>query len=272
MKNKEKIFTQAQDIKKKFKASAKTEKDTLSGKFVFLDSVNSLVRLILDDDSATVYDALNEDTIRKWHKERSNKLNLVKTFLYKNKTNFLYFLLLCSITGFLVSEALGFYSADDIVTAKTYIKAILTEVCFIFLSGYRASSRIELSLVSILRVSIFTLMVLVITSQVLLDGSKNIGNTESISKQITLIEKQIKEKEKNIIYYRDVKKWPITTKQLIKEKDLLVNELLDLRKQQASGSNKKVSELVKYRMYGRAVFRIILLFISVLITRRIFKF
>ena len=88
----------------------------------------------------------------------------------------------------------------------------------------------------------------------------------------SLITEKIKEKEKSIIYYRDVKKWPITTKQLIKEKDLLVKKLIDLKDQQAKGANVDVSDLIRYKAYGKAFFRVLLLFISILITRRIFSF
>ena len=78
--------------------------------------------------------------------------------------------------------------------------------------------------------------------------------------------------EKEITYYRDVRNWPLTTKQLVNEKGILVNKLIDLKDKQASGKNQEISEVERYKMYGRAAFRIILLFISVLITRRIFSF
>jgi hypothetical protein len=61
-------------------------------------------------------------------------------------------------------------------------------------------------------------------------------------------------------------------KQLIKERDELVKKLISLKEKQAEGSNTEVSDLVRYKAYGNAFFRIILLLISILITRRLFSF
>jgi hypothetical protein len=138
---------------------------------------------------------------------------------------------------------LDFYAIGDVVTTKTYVKAILTEVCFIFLSGYRSDSKLEMAGVGVLRTSIFCLMLFVITSKTFIDSSKNTGNTDAIASQVKLLEKQIEEKEKSIIYYRDVKKWPITTKQLIKEKDEMIKKLIKLKEEQAKGANREVSDL-----------------------------
>ena len=270
--NGQKILDQIKKLQSEFEINSETPEEILEEKLSFLDRINKLIRLILNDDSLSVYDALNKDNLEKWKKSRSSKLYKVKSFILKYHKNFLYFLFLSTITGFLVSEALSFYTIGSAITAKTYVKAILTEICFIFLSGYRTVNKIELVFVGILRVCIFFLMMFVISSQVFIQGTTEIGNSDSISKQITLIEGQIEEKEKSIIYYRDVKKWALTTKQLIKEKDDLVKKLIELREKQGSGSSVEVSKLVEYRMYGRAIFRILLLFISVLITRRMFKF
>jgi len=272
IKNGKEIVDQIKKIKNDYEANLETNESIIQEKLSFLDRLNKLVTLILNDESISIYDVLTQENIEIWNIRRNTFKYKVKSFLTKNLSNSLYLLLLLTITAFLVSEALGFYAIDGILSTKTYVKAILTEVCFIFLSGYRSNTKVELVLVGALRVSIFCLMMFVITSQVLLDGTKDIGNTDSITEQVELIENQIKEKEKNIIYYRDVKKWSITTKQLIKDKDVLVNKLLELKQEQGKGSNSQVSKLIKYRMYGRAIFRIMLLFISVLITRRIFKF
>ena len=87
-----------------------------------------------------------------------------------------------------------------------------------------------------------------------------------------LLEKQISDKDKDILYYRDTKNWPVTSKQLIKEKDGLVKKLISLKEQQANGKNIDLSNLEKYKMYGKAFFRILLLLISALVTKRIFSF
>ena len=56
------------------------------------------------------------------------------------------------------------------------------------------------------------------------------------------------------------------------EKEKLTTQLIDLKQQQAKGATAEVSKLVQYKAYGKAFFRVILLFISILVTRRIFHF
>jgi len=236
----------------------------------FLDEINDLIRSIFNDTSLSVYTVFNQENLDQWKKSRFTRW--VKNTVLGNINKLFYFILLATITGFLVSEALEFYSIDGIISSKTYVKAILTEVCFIFLSGYRSNNKIQMAAVSILRVSIFCLMLFVITSKTFINSEKNTSNTNSITKQIILLEEQIEEKKKSIVYYRDVKKWPITTKQLVQEKDKLVDQLIELRGKQATGATEEVSELVKYKAYGKAAFRVMLLFISMLITRRMFSF
>lgn len=243
-----------------------TEEETMS----FLDEINDLIRSIFNDSSLSVYTVFSQENLDKWKKSRISRW--FKNNVLANLNKFFYLLLLITITGFLVSEALNFYAIDGVITTKTYVKAILTEVCFIFLSGYRSDSNVQKIAVGGLRVSIFCLMLFVITSKTFIDSSMHSSNTNAIEQQITLVEEQIEEKKKNITYYRDIKKWPITTKQLVQEKDKLVNKLVDLRQKQASGATKDVSELVTYKAYGKAFFRVLLLLISILVTRRIFHF
>lgn len=235
----------------------------------FLDKMNDLVRTIFKDHSLSVYTVFSEQKLDEW--KRKKFIRWIKNLFNKNIKNIFYLTLLTSITGFLVSEALDFYSDGDVVDFKTYVKAILTEVCFIFLSGYRSSTRLQSVGVSLLRVSIFCLMLFVITSKTFIDSSVNIGNTVSIESQVVLLQKQIDEKEKTIEFYKQ-KNWPVTTKQLTMEKDKLVDKLIELKQKQAEGANKDVSDLVKYKSYGKAFFRVLLLFISLLISRRIFSF
>lgn len=266
-KEKEEILEQISKIRESYTAKPV---DIESEEMSFLDRLNELVRAILGDDSASIYQALNRDSLEKWNKTRY--LRAVKKFFINNTQNALYFCLLATITMFLVSEALDFYAVKGLISTKTYVKAILTEVCFIFLSGFRSSGILQTLWVNSLRLSIFCLMAFVITSQTLVIGTKGGSESIAIQEQISIIETQVKEKTKEIEYYRDVKNWPLTTKKLIEEKSKLVDKLMVLKKAQQSGKNQSVTEIEKYKMYGKAVFRVLLLFISVLITRRIFSF
>lgn len=267
MKNDQEIINKIKKLRSGYQVELEdTEEETMS----FLDEINDLIRKIFNDSSLSVYTVFSQESLDKWKKSKIKRW--IKNTLFGNVTKMLYFLLLITITGFLVSEALTFYAIDGLIETKTYVKAILTEVCFIFLSGYRSSSKLQMFSVGFLRASMFCLMLFVITSKTFIDSSKNTGNTNAIEQQILLLENQIEEKEKSIIYYRDVKKWPITTKQIVQEKDKMVNKLVELREKQALGANQDVSKLVEYKAYGKAIFRILLLFISVLITRRIFNF
>lgn len=264
----EEIIQKIKDIQKDYKTELEDspEEDRLS----FLDRINDLIRSIFNDSSMTVYDVFNKEELEKWKSKRFSRK--IKSLFLNNYKNTFYFALLITITGFLVSEALEFYAANGIVDTKTYIKAILTEVCFIFLSGYRSENKIQEIAANVLRVGIFCLMIFVITSKTFIDSTKNYSNTNVIQEQVKIIEQQIKEKEKNITYYRDVKQWPNTVRQLVKEKDELVKKLIQLKEKQAAGATVEVSDLIRYKAYGNAFFRVLLLFISILITRRIFSF
>jgi len=235
----------------------------------FLDKLNRLVQLILKDETFSVYTTLDAQSLKKWHQSRFTRA--IKKLLFSNYQYTLYFILLATITGFLVSEALSFYAIDGLVSTKTYVKAILTEVCFIFLSGYRASTVLEKVWTSFLRGGIFILMMFVISSQTLDIGTKTISENENIAQQVVLIQEQIKEKEKDIEYFKSIK-WPRNAARTTLEKQELVKKLIALKEAQASGKNEDVSEIERYKMYGRASFRVLLLLISVLITRRIFTF
>jgi len=261
------IISKIQNLRDSYQVElADSSEESLS----FLDQINSLIRSIFNDSSLSVYTVFSQEKLDEWKKKRLSRW--FKNTILGNHTKVLYFLLLATITGFLVSEALEFYSIDGVIDGKTYIKAVLTEVCFIFLSGYRSVGKWATAAVGMLRVSIFCLMLFAITSKTFIDSSKNSGNTVAIQEQVILLKEQIDEKKKSIVYYRDVKKWPITTKQMIQEKDKMIVKLIALKEQQAKGANVSVSELIKYKAYGKASFRVLLLFISILITRRIFIF
>lgn len=235
----------------------------------FIDQLNKLVQLILNDETFSVYTPINPQSLERWHGSKFKRF--LKKLIVKNYTSFLYFLLLATITGFLVSEAIGFYALDGVITTKTYVKAILTEVSFIFLSSYRAKGFLETAWIGVLRASVFALMLFVITSQTIDVGTRTISENEVIAEQIELVEQQIDEKQKEIDYYRSIE-WPRNATQSRLAKEKLVEKLINLKEQQASGKNESVSAVEKYKMYGRAAFRVLLLFISVLISRRIFSF
>jgi predicted phage tail protein len=171
----------------------------------------------------------------------------------------------------LVSEAVTFYADGNIADFKTYVKAILTEVSFIFLSGYMASDLKQKLWVNTLRASVFSLMLFVISSQTILGGVKVDTNAQAIQEQIQVLEEQIEAKEEMIKFYI-AKGWGNNARKQSDEKNELVKKLLELKEKQAEGSNKEVSQLVVYKSYGQAFFRVLLLLISVLITRRLFVF
>lgn len=263
VKNGKAILDQIKFMQDEYEAS---QVDHQEEQMEFLDRLNKLIQSILGDSSFSIYQELNKDTVDSWHKARFRRflknISLQKIF---------YFLLLVTITGFLVSEALPFYALNGVITTKVYIKAILTEVCFIFLSGYIAQGNMGKAWVGFLRACIFCLMLFVITSETFTVGAGKIGNTNAIAEQIQIIEKQIEEKEKTIEFYRK-KDWGVNVRQHTFDKNELVKELLALKKKQAEGANVLVTEVEKYKTYGRAFFRVLLLLISALITRRLFKF
>jgi len=265
--NGKEILDQIKDLKSKYESK---NIDRVEEEFTFLDKVNKLIQLILNDNSFSVYEVLEEDKLKRWHK---NRIKRWLKGLFANKLKSLgYLSFLVFITGFLVSQSVNFYAGNHAIVPGTYVKAILTEISFIFLSGYNPNNKLQAIGVNFLRVGIFGLMMFVISAQTISNGTKDISQNEYIDQQIVLIKKEIQDKDKQIVYYKDVKNWPVTSKQLIKEKDKLVNQLIELQKQEAQGHNKNMSKVEKYKIYGRAFFRILLLFISVLISRRMFSF
>lgn len=264
----EKIKESVESIRKKYKSELEDPEDT---KASFQDEVNALVQTILDDDATDVYTALKPEELERWKKRKLRRWVARKIKNLPRIREFCYFVLLAVITGFLVSEALDFYTVDGVTDTKTYVKAILTEVCFIFLSGYRSNGKLQAIGAGALRVSLFTLMMFVITSQTFTVGTKNISEVQQIQQQIEILNTQIKEKDKQIEYYRSIG-WPRNATMRVQEREKLLNKLLELKQQQAAGKSEAVSRVEEVKMYGKAAFRVILLFISVLITRRLFSF
>jgi hypothetical protein len=264
--NGQEILQHIKDIKGLYEAKPV---DIVEEEMSFLDKMNRLIQLILNDDSFSVYTALEKESIENWKKKRFSRW--LKKTIVSNYKNTFYFLFLVSITAFLVSEAVTFYADGNIADFKTYVKAILTEVSFIFLSGYKVSDLKQKLWVNSLRAGVFALMLFVISSQTLMNGTKFDTNSTAIQEQIVVLEEQIEAKEKMIQFYID-KGWGNNARKQADEKNELVKKLLDLKEQQAKGANEKVSALVVYKSYGQAFFRVLLLLISVLITRRLFVF
>lgn len=257
---------QADKIRKGFASITEDEEEV---SLSFIDEVNSLVRIILKDDPIDVYTLLTPEELSKWRQQKI-KRHLKKILSKVSIRSILYFILLSTITGFLVSEAVHFYSEGEI-NIKTWLQAILTEVCFIFLSGYRAESISQKIFLPVLRASIFCLMLFVITSEITLKGTKDISSIDNLSDRISRLEKQIDSINKEIDYYKSVD-WKWRMVQSIKTRDELEKQIQQLKEQQSSEGSKEVSNILQYKMYGKAAFRVILLMISVLITRRLFSF
>ncbi len=243
--------------------------DVVESETSFLDKLNRLVQLILNDNAFTIYTALEKESMNKWKKNRFSRW--LKAALLSNYKNTFYFLFLASITAFLVSEAVTFYADGNMADFKTYVKAILTEISFIFLSGYRSSDWKQKLWVNTLRAGVFSLMIFVISSQTIMSGTQFQTNSTAIQEQVEILEAQISEKEKTIQFYIS-KGWGNNVRKHTEDKNKLVEKLLELKEKQAQGSNEKVSNLVVYKTYGQAFFRVLLLLISVLITRRLFSF
>jgi len=267
MKDDKEIIDQVKKIRSRYKTELV---DTNEVEMSFIDEVNDLIKKIFGDSSNDVYTALTPGKLDKW---KNSKRRKVKRFLGKIfNMNSLYFLLLCTITGFLVSEAVSFYAVDGLIETKTWVKAILTEVCFIFLSGYRASGKWNTVAVSSLRVTIFVLMMFVITSGVAFQGASDVAEIDNVDKQIELLERSIEKKEELIDFFRKKRQILNTIKQE-NALDKLREKLLDLKNRQLdTGKSAEVSNLIIYKSYGKAMFRVVLLFISVLLSRRMFKF
>jgi len=236
----------------------------------FIDELNELIKKIFKDDPMDVYTTLSPGELDKWKKKRWRRWFIRKV----SGINFqflLYFLLLSTITGFLVSEAVSFYAVESAIASKAWIKAILTEICFIFLSGYRAAGWVQSVFVGMLRVSIFCLMLFVVTSDLAFKSVSTTAISDNISQQVELVEKQIKDTRETIEFYKK-KGWGVSVNKHELEKRALVEKLMKLKEEQGKGKTEDVSKVVEYQAYGRAAFRVLLMFISVLITRRLFKF
>lgn len=263
----DKLIEQANKIRKGFVSVSETEEDT---KLSFIDELNSLVRLIFKDEPIDAYTLISEEELHRWKKSRFKRL--LKRATNISSLNIFYVSLLVTITLFLISEAIGFYSNDGIVTFKTYVQAILTEACFIFLNGYRSEGRINTLFTYLLRSMMFLFMLFVITAETASHGTKDISKIDSLTERISRIERQIEKNEQDIEKFKSMN-WNVRMTQAIANRNKLEEELRSLLEQkEKSGASSELSEIMRYKIYAKAFFRIMLLMISVLITRRLFKF
>ncbi len=265
--DKQELVSSIDKIRSRFKTELA---DPDQAQLSFIDELNELIRKIFKDDPTDVYTTLSPGELEKWKKQRFRRWvsRVVRNISIRG---ILYFLLLATITGFLVSEAFPFYAAEGASVSKTWLKAILTEVSFIFLSGYRAVGWVQTALAGLLRVGVFSLMLFVITSDLAFRSVSTTATSDNIKQQIELVEQQIKSKDETIEFYKK-KGWGISVNNHEKEKQLLVEKLFKLKEQQGEGKVEAVSDVKEYQAYGGAAFRVMLMLISVLITRRIFKF
>ena len=180
------------------------------------------------------------------------------------------FSLQATIILFLVHEAVGFYAVEGIITANTWLMAILTEVCFIFVSAYRAEGKLQTAMAMFARAGIFALMLFVVSSEVTTEGLNKINKIDVISQKIELMEKEIKQKDELIEFYKK-KDWGVNVRKQIDEKDKLVKQLVELKNEQIDGANEKTSDITIWKTWAKGFFRIVLMFINVLISRRLFK-
>lgn len=257
------ILESVETIRRRFKSETKRDPDAI--KMSFLDEVNALVRKIFRDDDVDVYDAFSPGMLQKWKKRRLrrwiSKIDIRKIFLFS---------LLITITGFLVTQALPFYALDGVISTSTWVQAILTEICFIFVSSYRAVGWLQTSIAYVARVSIFALMLFVVSSEVLMQGTNQVNEINVIAQKIEIVQEQIKSKDELIEFYKS-KGWGNSAKKQSDEKDALVKELMKLKDQQIEGKNQEVSDIVQYKTWAKAFFRVVLILMSVLISRRLFS-
>jgi outer membrane murein-binding lipoprotein Lpp len=268
MDKKTEIIEEVERLREDYVSELEDEREE---QFTLIDRINNLIKMVFNDSSQDVYTTLNPEALEKWKKAKLRRA-ISKFFSNFSIRKSLYFILLATITLFLVTEAVPFYAIGGEITAKTWLKAILTEVSFIFLSGYRTKGYIETGLVGLLRISIFCLMLFVISSEVALEGTRDISKIDNIASRIERLEKQVVKTEMDIQRYREIN-WPRNMTQSIRKREQLENQIQELRDLQVrDGASTEVAEILQYKMWGKAAFRLILMFIVVLVTRRIFKF
>lgn len=226
-----------------------------------LDRVNDIVKDILEDPEVELDHLFTEEKMKNrngyWARFKKSLPTITQSVL------------LIAITSFLVKEAVSFYSSGE-PDLYSYYKAILTEVCFIFLASYQARSLLEKIVAPILRFSLFLLMSFVISSQVILDNTKFSTNSDVVDNRAELIKRQIEDKQKTIDFYIS-KGWAVSTNKHVRDKEKLQEKLDEVLSEQRSGFTGDVARVNTYKAYGNIAFRVIILMISMLISRRLFR-
>lgn len=253
-----KLIDQAESIRKEYVTyNLDQEREDM----ILLDRINDVLATIFEDNTITVAYLFSPDKEPKyiWHRFKTRVLPKVFPLA-----------LLFALTCFLISEASMFYG-DGVATPYAYFKAILTEVCFIFISAYRPSNWVEKLSASFIRLSMVALMLFVITSETFLNTTKTTENASVLSDRVIAIESQIEAKQKTIDFYL-TKGWGYSVNKFENEKIKLEEQLSELKSEQQGGNTVDVSKIIEYKAYGNAFFRFILLCISMLISRRFFRF
>lgn len=105
-----------------------------------------------------------------------------------------------------------------------------------------------------------------------MEGARDISKIDNIAGRITRLEQQISKTEIDIERYRSIN-WPRNMTTSIRKREQLEQEVQELRlRQESEGASENVSQLIQYKTYGKAAFRLILMFVSVLVTRRLWRF
>ena len=268
MDNEKEILEEVEKLQKEYKTTLVDQEEE---DFRLIDKIDSIIKLIFNDESKDIYTTLNPEALKKWNDNKLKRwIGNLKSKI--NLQNFPYFILLVIITAFLVSEALPFYADGEAITFKTYVKAILTEICFLFLAGFSTNTHAQTVSVNVLRVAIFCLMLFVITSEVVVRGTQDVSKITNLADRIERLEKQIETTERDIERFRKMD-WPKNMTQSIRKRETLEKELHSLReRQEKEGASKELANIIEYKMYGKAAFRLIIIFVSVLITRRLWRF
>jgi flagellar hook-associated protein FlgK len=103
-----------------------------------------------------------------------------------------------------------------------------------------------------------------------MQGTNQVNEINVIAQKIEIVQEQIKSKDELIEFYKS-KGWGNSAKKQSDEKDALVKELMKLKDQQIEGKNQEVSDIVQYKTWAKAFFRVVLILMSVLISRRLFS-
>ena len=218
-----------------------------------IERINKILFLIFNDSSVTIENSLKGITFDKIAKRRKVLLSLKRIAVF----SFLF-----SIVSFQIYESSSFYGSG----AYSIYKAILTELCFIYINQIRATTIINKVMVGTVRISIFILMLFVVSSEVITQSKTSINSNNMIDTRIEHLKEAIQEKNNTIEYYKK-RDWAISVNKHEKEKSELNSELNELQNRKISGENSEMNRIEEYKLYGHIAFRIILMVMVIIITR-----